>query len=137
MTNNHLTEKELSALVDGALEGRDLEHAEAHLSRCAACRDWLAALSAQEEALQRVLAHDPGEAYFEGFADRVGNRIRAQGLAGAQQRGAAERPRPGSAWGAPRSLAWLGAVATVVVGVGFPVLIVTPLTVTCFVGVPS
>ena len=118
MTTNHLTPEELSALVDGALQGRALERAEGHLASCASCREALAALLAQEEALQRVLAHDPGEAYFAGFADRVGNRIRAEGLAGAQQRGAAERPRLGAGWGTPRSLARLGAVASVVVGVG-------------------
>jgi len=118
MITNHLTPDQLSALVDGALAARALEQAERHLAGCAACRGALAALSAQEEALKRALAHEPGEAYFAGLADRVGDRIRAEGIAATRERGAAERPRLGSSWGSPRSLAWLGAVATVVVGVG-------------------
>ena len=123
MTTNHLNSNQLSALVDGALAARALEDAERHLASCAACREALAALSAQEEALRRVLANDPGEAYFADFADRVGNRIRAEGLAGAQRRGAAERPGPGLSWSSPRTLAWLGAVAAVVVGVGITFMV--------------
>ena len=123
MTTNHLTAGQLSALVDGALAARALQDAERHLASCAACREALAALSAQEEAVRRVMTHDPGEAYFASFADRVGNRIRAEGLAGAQRRGAAERPRQVASWGSPRALAWIGAVATVVVGVGITFLV--------------
>jgi hypothetical protein len=123
MTTNHLTTDQLSALVDGALAPRALEEAERHLASCAECRGALAALSAQGEALRRTLAHDPGEAYFESFADRVGDRIRAEGLAGAQRRGAAEPPSVRAGWGSPRSLAWLGAVAAVVVGVGIAFMV--------------
>ena len=123
MTTNHLTADQLSALVDGALAARALEDAERHLASCPACREALAALSAQEEAMRRVMTHEPGEAYFASFADRVGNRIRAEGLAGAQRRGAAEHPRQVSSWGSPRTLAWLGTVAAVVVGAGITFLV--------------
>ncbi len=96
MTTSHLTPEQLSALVDGALAGRARDEAERHLATCAACRDALAALSAQEEALRRTLTHDPGEAYFESFAGRVQERIRAADAAGVRVPDAAPRSRPRS-----------------------------------------
>jgi len=113
----HLTESELSAHLDGALPPRDRERADAHLATCATCRDALARLAAQDRSLAGVLEHDPGETYFDAFAARVENRLRAAGLAGAQARA----PRAGGAWGwlhSPRALTWVGAAAAVVVGAG-------------------
>jgi len=107
---NHLTDEQISRRVDGALQGRALAEVEAHLAACAACREALATLVANDEALRPALTHDPGPEYFETFAARVEDRIRAAGLSGAQAR---ERP---AAWGSPRRLAWIGGLAALVVG---------------------
>jgi Carboxypeptidase regulatory-like domain/Putative zinc-finger len=110
----HLRPDELSASLDGALQGAARERAERHLAACAACREALAALAEQDAALHEVLEHDPGEAYFETFAARVDDRMRAAGLTGAQSRLGRE-----GGWGwlsSPRRLAWLGTAAVLVVG---------------------
>jgi hypothetical protein len=118
---SHLTEERLSALVDGALEAGARAAAERHLEACAECRAALAGLVAQDRALASTLEHDPGEAYFESFAGRVGGRIRAAGLAGAQAR--EPEGRSLADWfRAPRKLALLGAIATVVAGAGIVML---------------
>jgi len=118
---SHLTEEQLSALVDGALEGRARSEAERHLESCAACRQALAGLVEQESALRAALEHDPGEAYFESFAGRVGGRLRAAGLSGAQA-----RPREGRTladwFRSPRKLAWVAATAAVVAGAAIVVI---------------
>jgi hypothetical protein len=118
---SHLTDEQLSALADGALEGGARAAAERHLETCAGCREALAGLVAGDRALASMLEHDPGEAYFESFAGRVGGRIRAQGLAGAQAR--EPEGRSLADWfRSPRKLALVGAVATVVAGAGIVML---------------
>jgi hypothetical protein len=117
---NHLTHEQLSARLDQALKGRAAEEVERHLASCESCRAALAELVAQEAALRPALTGDPGEAYFENFAARVDDRIRAAGLAGAQ--GRRRSTGFGRLWGSPRSLAWVGAVATVVVAAGLALL---------------
>ena len=114
---SHLSDDRLSELADGVLEGSARAAAERHLEGCARCREALAALAAQDEALRSALEHDPGEAYFESFAGRVRARMRAAGLRGAQARMPGIR---GLAYWfrSPPRLALVGAVATVVVGVG-------------------
>lgn len=113
----HLTSDQLSALLDGALDGRAREVAERHLAGCAACREALADLTAQDHLLQRALEHDPGEAYFESFAARVEDRVRAGGLSGAQQRVAGGRGL--AEWfRSPRKLAWVAGLAAVIAGAG-------------------
>lgn len=118
----HLTHDQLSARLDGELHGRAAEEAERHLAACAECREALAELTAQEAVLRPALTHDPGEAYFESFAARVEDRVRAVGLAGAQRR---ERPS-GLGWlfGTPRGLAWAGATAAVLIA-GAAIVLVT------------
>lgn len=118
----HLTHDQLSARLDGELHGRAAEEAGRHLAACAECREALAALTAQEAQLRPMLSHEPGEAYFESFAARVADRLRASGLAGAQRR---ERPS-GLGWlfGTPRGLAWAGAAAAVLVA-GAAIVLVT------------
>jgi hypothetical protein len=118
---SHLTDEQQSALADGALEGRARAAAERHLEACAECRTALAELVARDRALVSTLEHDPGEAYFESFAGRVGGRLRAEGLAGAQAR---EPEGRGLAdwFRAPRKLALVAAVATVVAGAGIVML---------------
>jgi len=116
---NHLTADQLSALLDGALSDAERERAERHVTECVTCRDALAHLAAQDRALGPLLEHDPGDAYFESFAARVEDRIRAAGLKGAQA-------RQGDGWmdwlRSPRRLAWVGAVAVVAVGAGVVML---------------
>ena len=116
---SHLRPEELSATLDDALHGEARERAERHLAECATCREALAALADQEATLREVLKHDPGEAYFQTFAARVEDRIRAAGLQGAQARLGRE-----GMWGwlSPRRLAWLGAAAAVIGGVGIVLL---------------
>jgi len=116
----HLTDPELSAYLDGATVGPDAERVERHLAACQPCREALAELAAQDQALRPVLSHDPGEAYFEGFAARVEDRIRAAGLAGAAARG--EGFDLGRLFRSPRALAWIGAVAVLVVGGGLALM---------------
>lgn len=118
---SHLTDEQRSALMDGALEGGERAVAERHLETCAECRAALAGLVALDQALASTLGHDPGDAYFESFAGRVGGRLRAASLAGAQAR------EPGSRsladwFRSPRKLALVGAVATVVAGAGIVML---------------
>lgn len=114
---DHLTEDQRSALLDGALGAREREAAERHLAGCAACREALAALRAQDEALAKALDHDPGDTYFDTFADRVEERLRAESLGGAQRR-ALEASRLGAWFRSPRALAWMGSIAAVVVAAG-------------------
>jgi anti-sigma factor RsiW len=75
----HLTESELSAWIDGVLEPGARREAERHLAACAECRAALAGWEAQDRDLARLLEHDPGEAYFASFADRVSARILIEG----------------------------------------------------------
>lgn len=112
---NHLTADQLSALADGALDGRAREEAERHLNACASCREALAALTAQDEALVAALSHDPGDAYFESFAMRVGARIR--GLEAPAR--AHERAGGIAAWfRSPRRLTLVGSLAALVAVAG-------------------
>ncbi|HEY6194157.1 MAG TPA: zf-HC2 domain-containing protein, partial [Candidatus Eisenbacteria bacterium] len=67
----HLNDDQLSALHDGALAPAERAASEAHVADCEACRARLAELASLDEALGSALAHDPGEAYFATFADRV------------------------------------------------------------------
>jgi hypothetical protein len=118
---SHLTDEQLSALADGALEGGARAVAEGHLEACAGCREALAGLVARDRALASTLEHDPGEEYYRSFAGRVGDRIRAAGLAGAQAR--EPEGRSLADWfRSPRKLALVGAVATVVAGAGIVML---------------
>jgi len=120
----HATPEELSAQLDGALDPVSRERLARHLAECADCRAALAELAAQEAALRPILEHDPGDAYFETFAARVEDRIRAAGLGGAQARLA------GGGWlgwlSSPRRLAWAGAAVAVIAGAGIVMLTTRP-----------
>jgi len=108
----HLKPETLGALHDGALGDAARRDAERHLAGCATCREALAALAATDGQLAAALRHDPGEAYFASFADRVATRIAAGDAAGAP---AAPR-RSVWAWlAAPRGLALAGGVAAVAI----------------------
>jgi hypothetical protein len=96
----HLNDEQLGAQLDGA-RGAGAEEAARHLDSCEACRGRLAELASQDRALARALDHDPGEAYFASFADRVAARIAAP----ASERATASVNVP---WWTPRRLAWAG-----------------------------
>ena len=83
---SHLTDEQLSALADGALEGGARASAERHLETCAGCRERAGRTRGPGPRAASVLEHDPGEDYFESFVGRVGGRLRAAGLKGAQAR---------------------------------------------------
>jgi hypothetical protein len=111
----HLTDEQLSARLDQQPAGRSKE-IERHLNDCAQCRNALAALTAQDRFLGAALTHDPGDEYFTTFAARVEDRLRAESLRGAQARLGHDQA-PWLRWfQAPRRIAWIGAVATVVAG---------------------
>ncbi|HXS81203.1 MAG TPA: carboxypeptidase regulatory-like domain-containing protein [Methylomirabilota bacterium] len=71
----HLTDEQLSALLDDALAAGERAACDAHLADCEACRTRLAEASALEGSLGKALTHDPGEGYFADFAERVAKRI--------------------------------------------------------------
>jgi hypothetical protein len=67
---SHLALNELSASLDSALTGADLERALAHLSMCARCRDRQARLALHDDALRRLLADDPDDRVLDELARR-------------------------------------------------------------------
>src|SRR5512144_1440176 len=110
----HLTDDQLSALLDDALPASERAACDAHLAGCDACRARLAELSALEESLGKALTHDPGEGYFADFAERVAKRI----ASGPRPLDAAPRapkaPPSRSPWAwltSPRGLALAGSTA--------------------------
>ncbi|HEY3215255.1 MAG TPA: carboxypeptidase regulatory-like domain-containing protein [Candidatus Eisenbacteria bacterium] len=118
----HLSAEQLSARHDGELSGRRREAVDRHLAACTSCREALDRLSAEDAQLRPALTYDPGAAYFETFAARVEDRLRAAGLKGAQARLGSGGPL---AWlRSPRRVAWAGAVAAVVAGAGIVTLTV-------------
>ena len=111
---NHLSDEQLSALLDDALTTGERAVLDAHLAGCDACRARLAEMSALDESLGKALTHDPGEGYFADFADRVAKRIAAGGTS------AAPAPRR-SLWSwltSPRGLALAGSTAALLVTAG-------------------
>ena len=112
----HLTDEQLSALLDGALPAGERAACDAHLAGCEPCRARLAELSALEGSLGKALTHDPGEAYFADFAERVSGRI----AAGERRLDAAvEAPKPRKPWlFTPRGWALAGSTAALLVTAG-------------------
>lgn len=118
---NHLTDEQLSAHLDTALPERERASADAHLAGCDACRARLADLSALDASLGRALTHDPGDAYFADFADRVAARIAADSPWSPAGAGSAKATRPRSVWAwltSPRGLSLVGGTAALLVVAG-------------------
>ncbi len=121
---SHLTEDQLSALADGALAGRERESCEAHLAACEACRARLDSLTALDRSLAGALEHDPGEAYFETFAERVAARIAREtpgGVPAGRAAAPARHAGGGSRWAwlvSPRGLSLAGSAAALLVVAG-------------------
>ena len=136
----HLTDAQLSAMMDGELKGEALWRSEQHLESCEACRDALASLSARDAALGTALSNEPGEDYFATFADRVVGRIASAEAAGAPAdravRDAERRPFPRAWWESPRRLAMVGGVAVVVLGAGVVLMTAREAPLRQFPGTP-
>lgn len=115
---SHLSDEQLSALLDDALPARARAECDAHLAGCEACRVRLTEASALDASLGRALAHDPGDAYFADFAERVSARIAAESpAAAASSPGAPKR----TAWSwllSPRGLSLVGSTAALVLVAG-------------------
>ena len=131
----HLSPDQLSALVDDSLSGDVLNDARAHLADCSDCRNALAQLQAQDDALFAAKAEMPSDAYFASFATRVQDGINEldAGAAAVQPvddtlplEGAPPPRSAGAPWWAtlfgwfqsPGRVAWAGGVAVIVVGAG-------------------
>ena len=67
---SHLSVQELSASLDGALAGSALEQVTSHLATCHECRDQQARLAKHDDALRRLLAHDPNDRFMDELARR-------------------------------------------------------------------
>ncbi len=124
---NHLTEREMSAHQDHALSRSDRARVDAHLATCMACQLALEGLNERDRSLAALLEHDPGQAYFETFAGRVEQRIRAEGSKPPPE------PRP---WleelvhwvRTPVGVSWAGAAGVVIVGAGLVTITVHKIT---------
>jgi hypothetical protein len=112
----HLNERDMSGVLDGELRGEAMWRAQQHLERCPVCRDALSAMAAQDRSLRAPLSHDPGEEYFDSFADRVTARIAAAPKASASE--VLRSPFGVSWWQSPRKLALVGTVTAVIAGAG-------------------
>ena len=109
---NHLSDDQLSARLDGALNASEDAAAGRHLDDCSECRARLAALSELDASLRGARAHDAGDEYFASFADRLGEKIAASSPAGSP----AAAPASGGLfgwWRSPRALALVGSTAAV------------------------
>jgi hypothetical protein len=84
----HLTTHQLSSYLDRELPESSQELVRRHLDGCSECARRFAAFGEQEAILDRVLVHDPGEEFFEGFADQV------LGASPVAKRRVAEKPLP-------------------------------------------
>jgi hypothetical protein len=117
----HLTKDQLSALIDGRLEPDKLRDAEKHLDECSVCRDEFAELGMQDHSLNDSLSHDPGDAYFENFAERVQDRARS---GHSMKLGAGGPLGALASWfTTPQNVALAGALGAVIVGVGAALLV--------------
>ncbi len=117
---SHLTDAQLSALLDDALAVPERVACDAHLAECEACRARVAEYSALDESLSQALTHDPGDAYFVDFAERVQARISAESRAGAPA-GAGTRASARSPWQwlvSPRGLSLVGGTAALLAVAG-------------------
>ncbi len=139
MNGDHLTDEQLSARLDGVLDAADEARIDSHLASCDACAARLETFASLDGALGDALTHEPGDAYFADFADRVAARIatdpkgeaalarEAAGVAGsgASTDGPAALDAPAAKrrglWErllSPRALTLAGSAAVIAVAVG-------------------
>ena len=72
----HLTQQQISSYLDGELQEASTELVRMHMASCDECTLTFARAEEQVEQLSRVLTHDPGAEYFEGFVADVDSLIR-------------------------------------------------------------
>ena len=75
----------LGPLLDGALPDDDRAFVEDHLRGCRSCRDRLAMISAQAQALREALLARTETMDFSGFSDRVMARVRDERVRAAER----------------------------------------------------
>ncbi len=115
----HLTDEQLSALLDDALATPERVACDAHLEECEACRARLAESSALDASLGRALTNDPGDVYFADFAERVSARIAAAPGAAAPEAAKISKTRSPWRWLlSPRGLSFAGGTAALLVIAG-------------------
>ena len=68
---NHLTVQQLSAALDGALNGPSLELVVHHLAHCHECRDRQARLARNDDVMRRLLSQDPHDFFLDDLERRV------------------------------------------------------------------
>ena len=115
----HLTDDQLSAFLDGALAPAERAAYDEHLASCDVCPAKLAQLSSLDRALGTALTHDPGDAYFATFADRVTARIAAgEAQPSAGTAAPAVRRSPWAWLLSPRGLSFAGGMAALLLTAG-------------------
>lgn len=67
----HLTLNQISAYIDAELPDASVELVRLHLSSCLECTERFGHIEEQEGALARLLVNEPGDPFFERFAERV------------------------------------------------------------------
>ena len=77
---NHLTDEQLSALLDGAMSERERAEAEAHVAGCDACRERLAELGALDASLDLVPAMEAERARVQAHAERFRQAAKRRNL---------------------------------------------------------
>jgi hypothetical protein len=115
---NHLSDEQLSGLLDDALPPGERTACDAHLAGCHACRTRLADASALDASLSKALKHDPGEAYFADFAGRVAKQIADRRIDATLE---THKPAMRSIWAwltSPRGLALAGSTAALLLVAG-------------------
>lgn len=116
---SHLTDEQLSARLDDAMAPAERAEADAHLAACEACQAKLVQMSSLERSLGDALTHDPGEAYFATFAERVAARIAAGETRPATAAGVPAPRRSPWAWLlSPRGLSLAGGMAALLLTAG-------------------
>jgi len=95
----HLTLNQISAYIDAELPEASVELVRLHLSSCLECTERFGHIEEQEGALARLLVNEPGDPFFERFAERVLGPAPVKKAEPAQK---AEPAPPAAALEAPR-----------------------------------
>ncbi|NOT34361.1 MAG: hypothetical protein HOP12_09350 [Candidatus Eisenbacteria bacterium] len=83
----HLTAFQISASVDGVLQGGSQDQVVRHLAECDVCRGQYEELATHQQVLTRLLTHDGGDSFFDQLLREVETEV-------GDERAPAARPRP-------------------------------------------
>jgi DNA-directed RNA polymerase specialized sigma24 family protein len=78
---DHLTSEELSAHLDGALEGGPFDLVRMHLRRCEHCRLQCVRMASVNDVLRVLMTHDPDERFFEAVEGFLEEQVNAKDAA--------------------------------------------------------